>query len=146
MFFEEWINEVPEETLLEKYQSRPGETRARLNILDWLLYSFGELARLLGKHELINEVEKLRLRLEYGAREELLALLKLKGVGRVRARILHRNGIKDLGTLKDTPLETLAKLLGPTIAKNIREQVTGDVVPVPKGKRVGQLGLGGYDD
>ena len=43
LFFQEWINEKDEEYLLEKYAIRPGETRVKLNIADWLLYTAEEL-------------------------------------------------------------------------------------------------------
>ena len=145
-FFADWIDEVSEEELLERYKSRPGETRARIATLDWLLYSFGELSRMQKKFFLVSEIQKLRVRLEYGAKEELLPLLDLRGVGRVRARVLFRNGIKNMGILKATSLESLSQLLGPAVAKSILSQVRDEVEKVPDGKRKGQLGLSKFDE
>jgi len=65
------------------------------------------------------------LRVEYGCKEELLNLVKLRGIGRVRARILYKHGFKSLAMLRKASIETLARLpgIGINIAKQIKEQV-----------------------
>ncbi|MBI4140117.1 hypothetical protein HY483_04100 [Candidatus Woesearchaeota archaeon] len=146
MMLIDWISEVTEEEILEKYKSRPGETRTRIQTLDWLLYALGELARVQGKHKIVLETQKLRTRLEYGAREELLPLLELKGIGRIRARILYRNGIKNIGAVKRTSYETITQLIGPALAKSVKEQVESPVEKISERKRKGQLGLGKWED
>ena len=49
----------------------------------------------------------------YGIREELLDLVKIKGIGRIRARVLYKHGIK---TLDDLGKILMLPLLLPTIA------------------------------
>jgi helicase len=71
----------------------------------------------------LREIRKTRLRIKYGIREELLPLVVLKGVGRVRARTLYNHGIKKLDDLRKIPLESLERILGPKIAREIKEQV-----------------------
>ncbi|MFH1589082.1 MAG: helicase-related protein, partial [archaeon] len=85
LFFQDWIEEKNEDDLLELFSITPGEVHAKLAIADWLLYSTVELARMLSFQPLMNDISKVRLRLKYGAKEELLPLLKLKNIGRVRA-------------------------------------------------------------
>ncbi len=123
LMLEDWIDEKDEEWLLERYDCRPGESRAKIDNADWLLYGCHELARLLQYQDLLKEIMKVRLRLKYGVKEELLPLIRLEGIGRVRARKMHRAGIKDLGDIRNSPLQKLADLLGVAVAKSVKEQV-----------------------
>lgn len=122
-FFMNWAQESGEDIILENFGVTPGELRARLDIADWLLYSTSELALLLDHKEILKDIKKFRVRLEYGIKEELLPLIKLKGVGRVRARLLFNSGIKDLGDLRKIPVESLARVVGEKIAENLKAQV-----------------------
>jgi len=119
----DWVDEKHEEWILEQYDSRPGETRAKIDTANWLLYACHELSRLMQYQELLSEVTKVRLRLRYGVKEELLPLVRLEGIGRARARILHRNGLKDLGALRKVDPEILKRLLGMKVAASVKEQV-----------------------
>ncbi len=125
-FLEDWIEEADEETLLEKYDIRPGEINAKLENADWISYSAEELAKLLNLNDVRKELTKLRVRLKHGAKEELLPLLRLRGIGRVRARKLFRGGIKDLGDVRKTDLSILSKILGKKIAETVKEEVSGE--------------------
>ena len=144
LFFNDWMEEKDEEYLLEQYGVRPGELFTKLYFCDWLLYSSSELVKLNGWTGLINPLAKMRVRLKYGAKEELLALLQLKDIGRVRARKLYQNGIQTLGDVRVVDMMKLSQLLGPAVAKNIKEQVGQKVEEVPKGKRKGQMSLEKY--
>jgi helicase len=66
-------------------------------------------------------------RVEKGVKGELLPLVRLEGVGRVRARILHNAGLKSWDDLRKAPLEQLTglPLIGPKVAKKIKDQVGG---------------------
>ncbi|MBW2972654.1 hypothetical protein KY359_06460 [Candidatus Woesearchaeota archaeon] len=142
----DWINEKDEEFLYEEYDVRPGDTRAKVQRADWLLYSAQELSKLMSFHDMIKHVMKMRFRLKYGVKEELIPLLKLKGIGRVRARKLFNAGIKDIGEVKKSDLTTLSQLVGRAVAVNIKRQVGEELekVEVPEGRRKGQLSLGRY--
>jgi len=128
LMLQEWMDEKDEEFLYEHYDIRPGETRAKLTTGDWLLYALGEIARIRQHMELLKEIQKMRFRLRYGVREELLALLRLEGIGRMRARTLFRAGIKDLGDVRKAELGRLEQILGKKIAASIKKQV-GENVP-----------------
>ncbi|MEM2916340.1 MAG: helicase-related protein [Candidatus Woesearchaeota archaeon] len=128
LMLQDWIEEKDEEYLLERYDIRPGETRAKLTTGDWLLYALGEIARIRQQMGLIKEIQKMRFRLRYGVKEELLPLLRLEGIGRVRARMLFRAGIKDLGDVRKAELGRLENILGKKIALSIKKQV-GESVP-----------------
>ncbi|MCK5633186.1 hypothetical protein KAH94_05520, partial [bacterium] len=71
------------------------------------------------------EIEALKTRVQYGVKEDLLKLIRLKGVGRVRARNIHNNGIKTFADLKTMSQDKLARIptIGNALAKNILMQV-----------------------
>ncbi len=144
LLFLDWVNETQEKDLLEKYNVRPGELYGNIESADWLLYSAEELARLLQFQPLLKDIIKLRIRLKYGAKEELLALLQLKQIGRVRARRLFVNRIRDIADLRKTDLATLSQILGKNIALNIKEQLGENVSAVAENKRKGQINLEDY--
>jgi len=144
LMLHEWIDEKTEEYLLENYNARPGELRSKLDIADWLLYATEEISRILHYQQLNKEIVKLRLRLKHGIKEELLPLIKINGVGRVRARKLFFNRIKDVGDVKRSDFAKLAQILGHNIALNVKKQVGQEIKAVPEGKRKGQVSLGKY--
>jgi helicase len=65
---------------------------------------------------------------QYGIKEELVELTKLKGVGRVRARNLFKHDIKNLDDLKHAGMEKIAAIpqIGKTVAKSILEQLSAE--------------------
>jgi helicase len=118
-----WAEESSEEEILNELSVTPGELRARLERADWLLYSSQELGLLSRFMEILNDIRKMRIRMKYGVREELLALVRLKGIGRVKARALHSSGIKGVSDLKKAPLQSLERIIGKKTAASIKEQV-----------------------
>ena len=139
-----WIDERSEEHLLLHFNCRPGETRAKITTADWLLYASSEISRILHYQYLNKEIVKLRFRLKYGIKEELLPLIKIEGIGRVRARKLFYNRIKDLKDIKNADIMKLSQILGKQVAINVKKQVGQEVKAVKEGKRKGQISLEDY--
>jgi helicase len=123
LLFMEWCEEAGEDNILENFRVTPGELRARLNNADWLLYSMQELGLLMGYKSLLKDIRKARLRVKHGIKEELLALIKLKGIGRVRARQLFGSGFQSLESLRRTPLESLERVIGKKVASQVKAQL-----------------------
>jgi len=144
MMFHDWVGEKDEEFLLEEYNVRPGELRAKQDTANWLLHSSEELSKLLQFKSLLKEIVKLRLRMRYGVKEELLSLLRLEQIGRVRARKLYRNKIKDIADVKKVRLEVLEQILGRKIALAVKKQVGEEVKEVRERKKKGQISLKDY--
>ena len=122
-----WINEVREAELLDRYKVEPGDLYRLVERAEWLLYAAGELAKLFGKKEFIAPLAELRLRVKHGVRPELLPLVSLEGVGRVRARALYNAGLR---TVEDVRRASLSQLLavpgiGGKLAKSLKEQAGG---------------------
>jgi len=118
-----WCEEITEDEVLEKFNLTPGELHSKLEISGWLVYCLLEISRLLGFRGLSLPLKKLRIRLLYGVREELLELVSLREIGRVRARRLYDNGIKDISTLRKMSFEKIAYIIGPKIAQSVYEQI-----------------------
>jgi helicase len=144
LMMNEWVEEKDEGYILENYNARPGEIRGKLDIADWLLYATEEISRILQYQYLNKEVVKLRLRLRHGVKEELLPLIRLQDIGRVRARKLYFNRIKDVKDIKNADLMKLSQILGKQVALSVKKQVGQEVKPVKEGKRKGQMALGKY--
>ncbi|MEM4396870.1 MAG: helicase-related protein [Candidatus Woesearchaeota archaeon] len=120
LLFLEWINEKSEKELLENYSIRPGEFRSKLEILNWLCYASEELAKIVNPF-IVDKISLANIRILEGIKEELLELIKLKNIGRVRARKLYNAGIKtinDLLTKQSTAREILGKNYERIIAEN----------------------------
>lgn len=146
LFFQEWIDEKDEEYLLENYDVRPGEIRVKLDIANWLLYTTEELTRILKFQALLKEIIKLRIRVQNGVKEELIPLLKLEQIGRVRARRLYYNNIRTIKDVREADLMKLMQILGKQVALNVKKQVGQDFekIRVREGKRKGQISLEDY--
>jgi helicase len=120
-----WIDEWREEQLLSRLGVEPGDMHRAVDNADWLLHSFGDLARLFRRADLAGQSELLRRRVESGVSEELVELTTLQGVGRARARALYTAGYKTLEEIKEAPADRLALVdkVGTKVAKKIKEQV-----------------------
>ena len=124
------------DTVEEKYQVGPGDVRTRLDNGAWMLHAFQELARAM-RPDWMRPLTDLSLRLEHGVKEQLLPLVRLRGVGRIRARTLWGAGFHKPADLKGVPVARLSALpgFGETLAKDLLRQVGGDPdaeAPEPK--------------
>ncbi|MEW6170936.1 MAG: helicase-related protein, partial [Candidatus Omnitrophota bacterium] len=124
LVLESWTEEETEDVMLDRFQITPGELHAKLEIAEWLMYCSMEITKILNHKELIKELKKIRICLIYGVKEELLELVSLREIGRVRARRLFDKGIKNLVTLRNVPDNKLSLILGPKVSKIVKEQLT----------------------
>ena len=123
LVFHEWISEKTEDTLHKQYKVQPGELYTKVLSGEWILYASEEVAKLLKLKDSIEDLRRLRIRMHYGIKEELLDLVRLKEIGRVRARLLYNVGFKKVRDLRKAEEKNIAKILGPKLAKKIKEQV-----------------------
>jgi helicase len=87
------------------------------------LYSTSELSRLTKRDKIIPKVETLRKRLKYGVKLELLPLVRVKNIGRVRARKLYNAGIINIEGIKKADPKKLSYLIGEKTTEKICEQL-----------------------
>lgn len=142
---EKWTEEMSEDQLLEDLGITPGELNSKLERANWLLYSCYELSKIQGFRDIGREVLKLKERIHSGVKEELLPLIRLKGIGRVRARKMFQNKIRDIGDIKKVDVSILGAIIGDKLALDVKKQVGQDLAPekvqVKQNKRKGQISL-----
>ncbi len=121
---EEWIGEFEEDDVLKRYNMGPGDLKNKVEVGEWLIYSMRELSKIFNK-DAYPELTDLMTRVRYGVKRELLDLVRIKGVGRVRARILFDRGLKSLDDVRLADITDLARLpkIGEALARSIKRQV-----------------------
>jgi helicase len=91
-----------------------------------LIYAATEIARLENK-EVIKDLIRLRIRIKNGCKEELIPLLKFKNIGRVRARKLFNENIRNVHDVKKVNYEKLADIIGKKIAEAMKKEVNIEI-------------------
>jgi helicase len=129
MIMNSWIEEVSEEKLIERFGVQPGDLYRTIESAKWLLHATDELARLFGQMSVSPLTSELVERVSKGIKKELLPIVRLEGVGRVRGRIMFNAGYHTIEDIKAGSIEDLTNLplVGPRLAKKIKEQVGGFV-------------------
>ena len=101
---ESWINECTIRDIEKEHGAQPGDVRTRIDLADWLLYAS---RRMLSSDEQANLdqpdatafvsecIAEIQRRVRYGVRAELLGLVGIRGIGRVRAREMYHIGLED---------------------------------------------------
>lgn len=120
-----WLDEVHEDNIHERFGVGAGDIRRCVNSAEWLLYSSNELAKLFKVKSVLPLLRGLRRRVRYGIKEELLEIVSLRGIGRVRGRSLYKAGYRKLADIKRTNVQELACVpyIGPETAWSIKRQV-----------------------
>ncbi len=118
-----WINEVSEDSIFRLHKIAPGILHQRLQIAEWLAYSAGEISELVNMQKAAGEMRKLQQRIRHGIKEELIPLVRIKGVGRVRARKLWNSGIKSPADIMKADKRRLISILGERVADRIKDGV-----------------------
>jgi len=134
-----WIEEKSEDEMIERFHVQPGDLYRMIETARWLLYATRELAMLFNHKDVLPLISELIQRVKKGVKRELLPLVKLEGIGRIRARILYNAGLKTIEDLKHAKIEELTELpmFGPRLAKKIKEQI-GGFVKKDEWKRLGK--------
>ncbi|MEM4006285.1 MAG: DEAD/DEAH box helicase [Nitrososphaerota archaeon] len=125
MVLEAWIEEMPDSELYDRFGIQPGDMAALRESAEWIAYSASQIAKISGHSKYVTPFQILSERIKHGVREELLPLVRLRGIGRVRARALYRAGYTSIEKLKATTVEDLKRILGigEKIARSILEQL-----------------------
>jgi len=140
--FEDWTDERSEDEVTKKFGVGPGDIRRMVDQGVWLMYAMSELGKIFNKKKVMR-ITRLMLRIQYGIREELLDLIQLRGVGRVRARALFARGFHTLRDLQKADPGDVARIpvIGPALATKIAEQLGGKAAMK---KLAGQAELGEF--
>ena len=120
----DWIEEKTEDELVNKYGVGPGDIHNIIETVQWILHATREFARIYN-FSYVSFLNDLIMRVRYGCRKELLNLVSLRGIGRIRARALFNEGFRTISDLKAIPISRLAEIptIGYGIAKSIKQQL-----------------------
>jgi len=120
-----WITESSELSLSDNFGIESGDMHRMAETANWLSYCLREISKHVERADLLEELDNLRKRIVYGIREELLELVRVKGIGRVRARVLYKHRIKNLNDLAKIPVNKLAEIdkIGSTLANNMKSEL-----------------------
>jgi helicase len=132
MFLMEWIGEndesveAGEDRIETLFNLGPGDVRNKVETAVWILYAMRELSRLFNTG-MTAEIDKVSLRVEYGIREELIPLIQVRGVGRVRARRFFDAGYTSLDKVRKATISDLASIKG--IGRQLAVQIKNAADP-----------------
>jgi len=124
MLLSDWTDEMPDAKICERYSVGPGDVFGMVESVNWLLHATAELSRMFAPafHQQIRDYETC---MKNGIRRELLPLVKLRGIGRVRARRLFNNSITSPEAVRAAGIESVTRIIGRGIAEQIFSQLDG---------------------
>ena len=129
-----WIDEESLDKIEHKWGVQPGDLRSRVELLEWLLFATRrilsedeELAKInRNAHKtLFDSIDEVYRRVRFGCRSDILGLVAIRGVGRVRARemsdLLGVTSASDLRLLTERDRAKLADMRGwsPKLVDNL---------------------------
>ncbi len=135
-----WIDERTEKDLTDDYNVGSGDIHRYVQSANWLLYATAEISKIISIDRYSRALYELQSRMKHGIKSELLELVSLRGIGRVRGRMLYSHGLKSLSDLYQVTPEKLGQVptIGTSIAVSIKKQlgleVDGDISIMPSEK------------
>ncbi|MDO8725663.1 MAG: ATP-dependent DNA helicase [Candidatus Methanoperedens sp.] len=139
----DWINEVKEDQIVKKFGIGEGDIRALSETSLWLVHSMAELAKD-QKRSCAVKANELAQRVEFGAGPELLELIQIRGIGRVRARKLYTAGIRSMEALRTADLNMVARIIGTKTAVKVLRQIGRAIDEPQKPDKEEQRQLGDF--
>lgn len=123
-----WLGEKYEDDIHEQFGVGAGDIRRIADTAEWLLYSTYELAKLFKAGRVMPMLHGLEERMRYGIKEDLLELVQLRGIGRVRGRSLFKASYRKLADIKRASEQELARVpyIGAETAKSIKRQTSSE--------------------
>lgn len=118
----DWTDELNDAKICERYNVGPGDIYGMVDSVNWLLHAGGELARLF-KPSFHRPIREYEICMKNGIRRELLPLVRLRGIGRVRARRLFNHGITSPDAIRASGMEEITKILGKGVAGQLLSQL-----------------------
>ncbi len=141
----DWISETSETSMEKTYGIGPGDIRNKVELAEWLTHAASRIAGLVNR-DATGEIGDIHKRILYGVKGELLELVKLKGIGRVRARALFDRDLRTLEHLRNTSYDILKQIpnVGEAVARSIKSQLGQSELGIPEEPESGQSSLGDF--
>jgi helicase len=128
MLLTDWTDELPDARICERYAVGPGDVYGMVESVNWLLHATAELSRMFAP-AFQTQIREYEICMKNGIRRELLPLVRLRGIGRVRARRLFNNNITSPDAALAAGLESVTRIIGRGIAEQIFAQLEGKKTP-----------------
>jgi helicase len=125
----DWTEELGEAMICERYGINPGDIFSLVESVQWLVHAAARLSVRFAPH-LAGPVRDMEVRARSGVKAELLPLVALRGIGRVRARRLFNNGIMDPESIRGAGIDRIASIIGRGVAEQVFAQL-GKTAPEP---------------
>jgi len=121
---EMWTDEDNIRSIEKELDVNPGDIHYRVDLMEWLIYASKEiiLADDVFSEEHMNHIAEivklldiLRLRVRHGCKQDLLSLVNIPNVGRMRARELSTKGIRnpvDVANMTQTQKSEILRMRG----------------------------------
>jgi helicase len=122
MLLQDWANELSDTMICERYSVGPGDIYSMVESVNWLLHATSRLAPMFSPR-FRNQVREFEYCMKYGVKRELLPLVKIRNIGRVRARRLFNSGITSYEDLHSAGKDRVAQILGKGIADQLFNSV-----------------------
>jgi helicase len=130
---QDWISEKTEREMTDLFNVGMGDVHRYVQSAEWLLYSATEIVRVSNMVAHLPKLHPLRTRMKHGVREDLLELVGLKGIGRIRARMLYSHDLHTLSDLYQAEIEKIANVpfIGTAVAQSVKRQLGVEISQEP---------------
>ena len=121
---EMWTDEDNIRSIEKELDVNPGDIHYRVDIMEWLIHASREIILtddvFSDEHmnqiaEIVKQLDILRLRVRHGCKQDLLSLVNIPNVGRMRARELSSKGLrnpKDVANMTQKQISEILRMRG----------------------------------
>jgi len=118
----DWINERSMDDISRIFNVGDGDIHTFADLAEWLMHSLSRLARMLN-HGSADAAVAIEKRIHYGACRELMELVRIRGIGRVRARKLYDSGLRSVEDIRKADPVFLGGLLGTKTSEKLLSEI-----------------------
>jgi len=120
----DWSREIPEATICERYSVGPGDIYNIVESANWLLHASGRLSRMF-KGTFSSSILEFEYCMKHGIKRELIPLVRIRNIGRVRARRLYNNGFTSAEELLKAGEDRIIPILGQGVTSQLFRDLKG---------------------
>lgn len=117
-----WVSESPENDILKEFDVGEGDIRQLSETASWMADAGSRLSKICG-FQSFGPLSDLEIRLRYGASIQLLPLIKVRGIGRVRARRLYNAGFRSKESFQPADFAAVSRLVGQKVAEKLYREL-----------------------
>jgi helicase len=120
----DWSREIPEATICERYSIGPGDIYNILESANWLLHASGRLSHMF-RGIFSSSIQEYEYCMKHGIKRELIPLVRIRNIGRVRARRLYNNGFTSPEKILMAGEDQIIPILGQGVTSQIFRDLKG---------------------